>query len=123
MYDKHILNISGKQSVAFMGAEIAMASNRDTNEKTEVEWDAVRVYRIDPDWAAQQEKKNGKKILPFTLGFQKGTLWLGDRNRFKVFYANNIPQVLDIVRSHLPEFHRGIRSNSGSTILHQGTGT
>jgi len=122
MYTKHILNISGKQSIAFMGEEIAMASNRDTGGSTDVEWNAVRIFKIDPEWADQQERKNGKRILPYTLGFQKGELWLGGSNLFRVAHANNISQVLDIVMSRLPIFHREIEeqlrlNNSPTGVL------
>jgi len=108
MYDKHILNISGRQSIAFMGEEIASASNRDTSEETKYEWDAVRVFKIDPEWADRQERKTGNKIDPYIVGFAKATLWVGEHNRFRVFYARTLPQVLGIVRSHLPAFHREI---------------
>jgi hypothetical protein len=108
MYRKHILNISGKRSTGFIGEEIAMASNRDTSEETKFEWDAVRVFKIDPEWAARQEAKNGKKLDPYRLGSARCTIMEGDRDRYRVFYAKTLMQVVGIVRSHLPVFYRDI---------------
>lgn len=108
MYTKQELNISGKRAIAFMGKLLAMASDRDTSEQTTTEWDSVLVYEVDPKWAAQQEKKNGKRIDPYTIGFAKCTKWIGDRDRYKVFYARTVQQVFGVVRSQMPKFLREI---------------
>lgn len=102
--ERHSLNVSGKRSVGFYGEEIAWATNRDTNEDTRFEWDDVRVFKIDPAWKARQEEKLGKKLAPYTVGVARCTIMKGDRDRYKVFDAWKLPQVIGIVRSHLPEF-------------------
>jgi hypothetical protein len=106
--EKHILNISGKRSTAFIGEEIAIATNRDSNEETKFEWDAVRVFRVDPEWAKRQQLKTGKKIDPYRVGVAKCTIWEGERDRYRVFYCRTLPQVLGIVRMHLPIFDQEI---------------
>jgi hypothetical protein len=108
MYSKHSLNISGKRSVTFMAEEIAFASNRETSEETMDDWDAVKVYKIDPDWAAQQEKETGSKIDPYTVGVARCSKWLGKRDRYRVFYCQTIGQILGIVKSHATIFLREI---------------
>ncbi len=104
MYSKQHLNISGKRSVTFMAELIAHASNRETSEETKDSWDRVAVYKIDPDWAAKQERENGVKILPYTVGIARCTRWKGGRDRFKVIDTNTIEQAVDIVRSRIPIF-------------------
>jgi hypothetical protein len=106
--DKHILNISGKRSTAFMGKEIAAATNRGSSEETEFDWDTVRVFRVDPEWARQQQAKTGKVIDPYRVGIAKCTIWEGERDRYRVFYARTLQQVNGIVRTNLPQFEREI---------------
>lgn len=108
MYSEQHLNISGKRSVSFMGEEIVFVSNRETSDATWNEWDAVKVYRIDPDWASDQEKKNGKPIDPYTVGIARCTKWKGSRDRYKVIDAKTIEQVLEIVMRQVPIFHREV---------------
>jgi hypothetical protein len=108
MYTECELNVSGRRPIAFMGEEIAMESNRETSEKTRFDWDAVRVFKLDPVWAAQQEKKTGKRLDPYRVGIARCTKWEGERDRYRVFYARTVPQICGIVRSHLPIFLRSI---------------
>lgn len=105
---KHILNISGRQSIAFMGEELAMASNRDTSEKTTTEWDTVRIFKVDPVWAKNQQAKTGKVIDPFKVGWEHRSIWEGDHNRYRVLHTKTLEQAVGVVRSHIPQFEREI---------------
>ena len=102
------LNISGKRAVAFMAEEIAMATTRDTSKETKSRWEAVRIYEVDPEWAERQKEKTAKETAPYRVGIAKCTIWEGERDRYRVFYAKNRIQILGIVRSHLPAFEREI---------------
>lgn len=108
MYSKESLNISGKRSITFMAEAIAFASNRETSEETMDDWDAVKVYKIDPDWAAKQERETGTHIDPYTVGIARCTKWIGKRDRYKVFHCQTIGQILGIVKSHARIFLREI---------------
>lgn len=109
MYSEQELNISGKRSVAFMGREIAFVSSRETSEDTYYEWDALKIYEIDPEWALQQEKNSGRKIDPYTVGIARCTKWMGSRDRYRVFHARTLKDVLGIVHSRLPVFDREVQ--------------
>lgn len=106
--ENHILNVSGKRSVGFVGEEIATATDRDTNEETRFEWDTVRVFKVDPEWARRQEAKTGRKIDPYYVGVAKCTIWIGDKDRYRVLSARTLPQILGMVRMHVPKFDREI---------------
>lgn len=108
MFENHILNKSGTQSVGFRGEEIAKATDRDTNEKAKFEWDSVRVFRIDPEWAKQMEAdalQRGKKIhvAPYWVGICKGTLWATKHSRFKILYAETVTDALALVQPKFQE--------------------
>ena len=105
---RHELNISGRRSIGFYGEEIAGGSNRETDENTRWEWDAVRIFKIDPDWAKHQEEKTGKKLDPYRVGIARCTKMEGDRDKYRVFYCKTLDQILQIVKSHLPIFNREI---------------
>lgn len=119
------MNISGRQSIAFIGEEIAMASNRNTSKDTETEWDTVRVFRIDPEWARNQQAKTGKVIDPFKVGWEHRTIWEGDPNRYRVFHVRTIEQAAGIVRSWIPHLEReiceGLRLNNPPQLLEHET--
>jgi hypothetical protein len=114
MYSRQELNISGRRSTGFYGEEIAGESNRETSEDTRFEWDAVRIFEVDPVWAREQEEKEFKrtgrriKIDPYRVGIARCTIMEGDRDKYRVFYCKTIEQVLRVVQSHLPIFHREI---------------
>jgi hypothetical protein len=111
MYERFILNRSGQQAVAIQGEEIAKDSNRDTSVETEVEWEKARIFEIDPVWARQREKEewdeNKRRIIisPYSIGFEFGKLWKGGSNHYDVDDADNIEQVLDIIRDKAPRLH------------------
>jgi hypothetical protein len=106
--EEHSLNISGKQSLTFMGEELAMVSSRNTSKDTRYEWDTVRVFRVDPVWARNQQAKTGKVISPFKVGWEHRSTWEGDPNRYRVFHPRTLEQAVGIVRSWVPQFEREI---------------
>lgn len=115
MYETHILNKSGRQSEAFEGEEIAKASSRDTNSKTKVEWDAVRVFEKDPVWARKREKEileeNGKEVIitPYVVGIMKGDLYEYGSNRYKTDHIDDVGEILALIMKKLPVLHGEIK--------------
>jgi len=106
--ERHSLNISGRQPLTFMGEEIATASDRGTSKKTIDEWDTIRVFRVDPIWARNQQAKTGKIISAFKVGWEHRSTWEGDHNRYRVFHPNTLEQAVGIVGSWVPQFEREI---------------
>lgn len=92
------LNRTGERAIAFMGEEIAVASTRDTSEETKTRWHTVRVFQTD----------NG-----FKVGVAYVTIWEGERDNYLVLKAKTKPQVLGIVRMHVPALDQKIADELG----------
>ena len=107
------LNISGKRAIAFMGEEIAMATIRDTSRETKSRWEAVRIYEVDPEWAERQKEKTAKETAPYRVGIAKCTIWEGERDDYKVCRAWAKPEILGIVRMHVPKLDQEIADQLG----------
>jgi hypothetical protein len=108
MYSRQELNISGRRSIGFYGELIATENNRETSEDTQFEWDRVKIFKIDPEWARQQAEKTGKVLDPYRVGIARCTKMEGDRDQYRVFYCKTIEQILGVMQSHLPVFHHKI---------------